>query len=131
MRPGLWTVVGSALVLLAAGCGSRLHDQRTVSVEPDTEKTLSIDPPSRDQKVRVRVAASGGPVNVYCYLQKDQSEAEKAVRLRHPSDAIRAKEEKTEQADLEFMVPAGSGAVVLLTSASGKTASAKVTIDGR
>jgi hypothetical protein len=132
MRPGLCKGAGGALVLLlAAGCGSRLHDERTVSVEPGVEKTLTIDAPSRDQKVSVKVSASGGPVDVYCYLVKDQAEAEKAIRRHKASDKILDKAEKAEQASLEFTVPANSGALILLQSASSKAASAKVTIDGR
>ena len=131
MRRLSWTAAGALLLGLALGCGSRLHDERTVTVEPGGDHFLSIDPPTRDQKVQVKVETSGGPVNVYCYLEADKKEAERAAALHKASDKILAKAEKTSGADLEFSVPAKSGAVVMLSSAFGKTVSAKVTMDGK
>jgi hypothetical protein len=132
MRSAPWRWAGCALaLLLAAGCGPRLHDERTIVVDAGVEKTLTLDPPTRDEKVHVQVNAAGTPVNVYCYLQKDQAAAEKAIHLHADSDKFLAKSVKSDTADLEFTIPAKETALIMLSSAARTAASAKVTIDAR
>ncbi|HEY8504778.1 MAG TPA: hypothetical protein VIL46_09365 [Gemmataceae bacterium] len=115
-------------LLLLAGCSPRLNDERTFALEPGEERTLTIDPIDRDQTVKVRVDSPGVPVNVYCFLEKDRGEVEKAVGAPRPSDKVLARKEKAEAAELEVAVPAGERAAILLTPASGKTANVAVKI---
>lgn len=132
MRLRMEGSIGCGLLLLAAGCsGSGLHDERTLLIAPGTDKMLSIDKTGRDQQVRVQVSSPGAPLSVYCFLEKDQAEAERAIRGRSATDKVLAKAEKGEQANLQFTVSANESAVVLLMAASANTASAKVTITGR
>jgi hypothetical protein len=123
--------VGTLFLVLVAGCGSGLHHETTMSVAPNELKRLLIDPISHEQKVRVQVSAPGTPVNVYCYLEKDKSDAERAAETGRPSDKILASAKNQEEAVVVFAVPANATGVVLLTRTSGKTATAKVKIDGQ
>jgi hypothetical protein len=118
---------GQTLISLV-GCGSRLNDERTLSLGPTEEKTLTIDAASKDQTITIQVNSTGSPVNVYCYLEKDEAEAEKAIQARQASDKILAKQEKTEGASLKATIPAKNKAVVMLTSATAKSATVKVKI---
>jgi hypothetical protein len=131
MMRHLLTIPSCSLALvLIVGCGSRLNQERTVSVEFGEERILEIDPPSGEQKVRVQVTASGTPVSVYCFLKKHQAEAEKAIRAAKASNVILDSAERSENASLEFTVPAKEGSVVLLKAASAKKANASVKITG-
>jgi hypothetical protein len=131
MRTAGCRLAGGALVLLvAAGCGSRLHYEKTVELAPGT-LPLVIDGPSRDQKVVVKASAPGTPLTVYCYLKKDENEAERAAFLNKASDKILAKSDKGEEAALECTVPAGQEFVVLLRNHTRNKVSVHVTIEGR
>jgi outer membrane lipopolysaccharide assembly protein LptE/RlpB len=119
------------LALMLAGCGSRLHDERNVTVPGGGEVSLKVDAPNRDQKVHVLLSEASAPVNVSCYLKRDEQEAKKAADRHRASDKILAKQEKCQEADLDFTVPAREAAVVLISAASGKSATAKILIEGR
>jgi hypothetical protein len=127
-----WQRLFAGLVLVglvAPGCARFSHEQ-TVEVGPAVEKTLTIDPPSSNQTLKVEFSSPGSPVNVYCYLQKDEAEAKKAIMARKKLDKVLGSKEKSEQDSFEVTIPAREEAVVLVTAA-GKKASVQVKLTGR
>lgn len=124
-------VMGCLLLLVVAGCGSKLDYETSLKLAPGEERTLTIDPTPKEQKVRVQVKSTGGAVTVDCFLEKDQQEVEKARRAGKKSEKALASEEKKEEAELQVTVPAQAKAVVLFTAASAKTVDVKVKISNR
>src|SRR3990167_3987488 len=98
-------VVGCLLVLVAAGCGSKLDIERTLEVTPNEAKMVIIEKINREQKVRVQVESEGGAVNVDCFLEKDQKEVEGARLSGKKSAKVLASEEKKEKVELVVTVP--------------------------
>ena len=113
---------------LAIGACNRvtLNDERTVEVPVGTFKMINLDAVKSDQRVKVDISSPGAAVSVYVGLEKDLDAIEQAVEAQKASDKILASSEKTEAATLEATIPAGNSAVIVLTSAAGKTASVKV-----
>jgi hypothetical protein len=130
MRRELWKPAACGLaLLLAAGC-ARLNVEQSLTVGAHAQKSLIIDASSREQNVQVHVTAAT-PVGVYCFLEKDQSDAERAVTLHVASPKILASAEKSTAADLEFTVPANNPTVVLVSNADDQSVTAQVKITGR
>lgn len=119
------------LLLVGAGCGTKLEYETAYKLGPGEERTHTIDPAPKEQKIRVLVDATGGSVNVDCFLEKDQQEVEKARRANKKSDKTLASEEKKEKTELQVTVPAQTKAVVLITPTAGKTVDVKVKITNR
>ena len=77
--------IGMALVLLAAGCQSRLSFDRTFRVEPGAVYTFEIDPPRYEQKMSISIETDA-PVRVDVYLKRDAEAVEKDLTLKQKSD---------------------------------------------
>jgi hypothetical protein len=89
-----------------------------------------VDPPRREQQVRVTVTSSGSPVTVYIVLNKDKEAAKQALLDgKNPVGALDGKA-KTQDATLEATIPANSGFAILLGGAS-KSSQVRVKVAGR
>lgn len=128
----LFQVMGCLFLLVIAGCGTKLDVEKTWELAPgDAPKMLIIEKIGREQKVRVQMKSEGGPVNVDCFLEKDQKEVEGARLSGKKSAKVLDSVEKKEEGELVVTVPANSEAVVMVSSASGKKASVKVKVTNR
>ncbi len=110
LRHAPWLV----LVLLA-GCQSRLNDERTYELTTGDIKTMSIPGPRYQQKVTVTVN-SDAPVDVYAYLDKDKDKVEKALDSAQKPEQLLASQERMQDGSLEFTLPAKEGGVVRIVA---------------
>lgn len=104
------------LLLLAAGCRSRLISESKLTVEPNGKQHRSIDPISRERTVNIAATAASGQFSIFVFLEKDKSDAEKAIDANKTSPTILAQEPKTAKANLSATIPANERAIVLLKS---------------
>ena len=121
--------MGRAVVLLmlfaAAGCQSRLNDQRTLKLDGGLDSFITLDPPRYDQAIAVTVSADV-PVDVYVFLDADREEAERQVAFGKKSPKFLADREKMQEGTLEAKVPAKQKAVVMVRSTRSGTATVKI-----
>jgi hypothetical protein len=99
-----------------AGCQMKpkLHDERSINLEPVVPDHVMIDAINVEQTVRVEFDAGGVPVNVYLVLGKDAKAAgnddEKAIA------AAKAKAENQASGFVSWKVPATEELWVYLRS---------------
>lgn len=123
--------VAFCVVLVATGCGSKLHDERMITLGIGEEKPLQLEPVRREQKIRVHFQSPGVPVTVSCFLEKDQPDVEKARLGGKVSDKVLGSQEKKEEAEFEATIPANQQAIVLISSAARQEAKVKIKITNR
>ncbi|HEX4592369.1 MAG TPA: hypothetical protein VH120_20735 [Gemmataceae bacterium] len=121
--------VSLAVVLLLAGCQSRLSFDRSVRVEPGAVNTFEIDPPRYDQKMGVTIETDS-PVTVWVYLKNDADAVEKDLTLKRQSDKVLATWTGDKSGTIECSVPAHQIAIVRL-EAEKKAANVTVKVAGR
>jgi hypothetical protein len=117
--------------LLLTGCASRLNDNRTVTIEPQSTHEVIYSAPKQDQKVTIEVSSQGVPVNAYLVLEKEKGAAKSALDANRAPEKPLAMKEKFQTGTLEATVPAGAEFVLLLTADSGKGAQVNVKATGR
>jgi hypothetical protein len=117
------------LVLLLAGCQSRLSADKSYRLDVGGNQSFEIDPPRYQQKVALTIETDA-PVAVYVYLKKDTEAVEKDLALNKKSDKTLGAWSGTGASTLEATVPAGASAVVLIESAA-KPANVKVHVQGK
>jgi hypothetical protein len=117
------------LLLALTGC-QRVNEERTLSVELNDVKAVTIEAPKREQRLAV-TATAAVPIDVYVVLEKDRSAVEEALQKGARPDKLLASQLKVEQASLEATVPAQNEYSVLVRSTSGKKADVKLKITGK
>jgi hypothetical protein len=88
----------------------------------------TVDPISKEQTIKVAATATSGQFNLFVYLEKDKTDAEKAIDANKTSPKILAREEKKEKAEVTATIPANERAVVCIMSGDGKKADVKLRI---
>ena len=124
MRKAILFVV---LVLLI-GCKAKLNSETVVQVGVGDLKATIIDPISKSQTINISARSLDGKFNLYCFLEKDQKEVEKAITQGKQSDKILASEPRTSVAQLQATIPANEAAVILLTCTDVAKAEVKLKI---
>jgi len=116
-------------LLMAVGCQQHLNEQRDIHVTPGTVKLVSIDGPSRQQKINVEVTSSA-PVDVYIVLSSGQEAEDKMLdgKRLDPSNVLASKDQ-VENATLDATVPAKNRFCVVVKNAK-KAADVKLKITG-
>ena len=124
-------VVPFLAVVLLAGC-SKIHEQRSFTLEPLAGNTLSISAPLSEQKVKVAVT-SDQPVNVWVLLEKDLPEGTKDDfdPDKRMKSGVLAKEKNTKDVTLNASVPAKEKYQIYVTNPGGKAASVTVKVDSQ
>ena len=108
--------LGLALVLVViAGCQSRLNVDAAYQLEPGVMKDTEIDAPRYDQKVVVTVN-SNEPVDVYVYLKKDRDTILAAVAKNPKQAPVLASKEAARNETLEVTLPAKETAVITVAT---------------
>lgn len=114
-----------ALVALA-GC-SKVHVERTFSVDSGSSHSLQISAPLSDQKLKV-VMTSDQPVNLYVILDKNLPKDKDEFDPESLKEGVLGKEKAKKDATLSVTVPAKEKYTVFVNGAS-KKANVTVKID--
>jgi len=117
------------LVLLLAGCQSRLNTDKSYRVDAASPQSFEIDPPRYEQKVALTIEADG-PVTVHIFLKKDAETVEKDLALKQKSDKPLASWSGEGTGTLEATVPAHEITIVRISTAA-KVANVKVHVVGK
>jgi len=91
-------------IFALAGC-SKIHEQRSFTVDPGGAHSLSITAPLSEQKVKVEVT-SDEPVNVWVVLEKDIPAGKDEFDPESLKSGLVAKEKDTKQATRTATIPA-------------------------
>jgi len=91
-------------VCVLAGC-SKIHDQRSFSVETGGSYSLQVSAPLSEQKVRIEMT-SDEPVNVWVVLDKDVPKGRDDFDPESLQSGVVAKEKATKQVTLLATIPA-------------------------
>ena len=118
-------------ILVLAGC-SKIHEQRSFTLESFAGNTLSISAPVSEQSIQV-VLTSDQPVNIWILLEKDVPSGSKDdfdpdTKMK---SGILAKEKNTKEVTLSATIPAKEKFQVFVNNPSSKTASVTVKIDSK
>ena len=116
---------GVLVLCLAAGCQSRLNDQRTIKLDAGLDSYITLDAPRYDQDLSLAVSADV-PIDVYVFLEADRDEAERQVLLGKKSPKILADREKIQEGTLEAKVPAKQKATIMVRCTKSGTAMFKI-----
>ena len=117
------------LILLLAGCQSRLDADKSFRVDSGSSQSFEIDPPRFEQKVALTIETDA-PVTVHVFLKKDAEAVEKDLTLKQKSDKTIANWSGDGKGSLEATIPAHDIAMVRIESAM-KPANVKVHVQGK
>jgi hypothetical protein len=121
----------SLALLVVAGC-QRLNLEKTVEVTPTEVKIITIDGPTKEQKVNVDFTTTDAEVNVYVCLDEDKKAVEEHVVNNRTIDEnkLLAKSLLKKSGTLEVTIPARKDFVVLVGS-TGKKSKVTVKVVGK
>lgn len=129
MRGILLLVAGLVAGLLSLSGCAKLNIEKTLEVQSlgDTVR-WPIDGIKSGQKITVSLTVTGGPVDAYLFLEKDEKAAEEAIfaKKEDKSLILAGKRDVSGEAQLEATLPA-AGPAVLFLSGKKATVKAKVT----
>lgn len=117
-----------AVALFAAGCQSKLHDERTLNLDVGSIRTILIDAPRYDQQVVVTMTANAD-VTIAAYLKKNQSAVEAQLERNSNPSAVLAFQENVRNTTLNLTVPGKEDWVVRVQS-DKSAATVKLSIKG-
>jgi hypothetical protein len=117
------------LVLLLAGCQSRLNADKSYRIDAGSSQSFEIDPPRYEQKIALTIETDA-PVTVHVFLKKDADAVEKDLTLKKKSDNTLAMWSGDGKGTLDATVPAHEIAVVRIEAAA-KPANVKAHVQGR
>jgi hypothetical protein len=125
--------IACCLLVVAAGCGRTKLDMSSTIDVPMEGKSYVVDAAKSQQIVKVTGTASGAPVSVYLYLEKNKDTAERDILANKlVSSVIPASVQKTEgEFTLEATVPANEKAVVQIYRATAKAAKVQIHITNK
>jgi hypothetical protein len=120
----------TALIVLVplAGC-SKIHEERSFTIETLGSHKLSITAPLSEQKVKVELT-SDEPVNVWVILEKDLPTGKDEFDPESLKSGVLAKEKGVKQATLTATIPAKEKYCVYVDGAT-KKANVKVKVDSQ
>jgi hypothetical protein len=115
-------------VVLVAGC-SKIHDQRSFTVDMNGSHNLQISAPLSQQTVKI-VLTSDEPVNIWVILEKNVPGGKDEFDPETIKDGILAKEKDTKEATLTATIP-GKEAYRIYVDGAKKKANVTVKIDSQ
>ena len=113
---------------LFVGC-SKIHEERSFTVEAGGSHSLQITAPLSEQKVKV-VMTSTEPVNVYVLLDKHVPEGKDDFDADALKEGVLAKEKAKKEATLTATIPAKEKYRVYVNGAA-KSANVTVKVDSQ
>jgi hypothetical protein len=111
-----------------AGC-SKIHEQRSFTVEPGGSHSLQITAPLSEQKLQI-VLTSDQPVNIWVVLEKNIPEGKDEFDPETLKEGVVAKEKAKTEATLTATIPAKEKFRVYIDGVK-KKASVTVKIDSQ
>jgi hypothetical protein len=115
-------------VVVLAGC-SKIHEQRSFTLDPQATNTLSVTAPISEQKVTVAVT-SDQPISVYVLLEKDEPKVDKGeLEPEKMKEGVLAKEVLTKSATLEVTIPAKQAFDIFIINRNNVKANVTVKVD--
>jgi hypothetical protein len=115
-------------VLALAGC-SKIHEQRSFTLDVGESQNLKISAPLSEQKVKVAVT-SDQPVGVWIVLEKAVPGGKDDVDPETLKDGVLAQEKATKDATLSATVP-GKEAYRIIVGGVTKKANVTIKIDSQ
>jgi uncharacterized protein YcfL len=124
-------LIPALALFLLVGC-SKIHEQRSFTLEPRGGNTLSISAPLSEQKVKVAVT-SDEPVDVWVLLEKDLPPGNKDyfdpdAKMK---SGILASEKKTRDATLQATIPGKEKYQIYVSNPGDKAANVTVKVDSQ
>jgi hypothetical protein len=115
-------------VVLVAGC-SKIHEQRSFTVDPNGSHSLQISAPLSQQTVKVALT-SDEPVSVWVILEKNVPAGKEDFDPETLQEGVLAKEKNAKEATLTATIPGKEAYRVYVTGAA-KKANVTVKIDSQ
>jgi hypothetical protein len=115
-------------VCALTGC-SKIHEQRSYSIEPGMTQYLKVTAPLSETKYKVALT-SDQPVSVWVVLEKNWPSGKEDVDPETLKEGVLGKEMQTKDATLAITVP-GKEAFRVVVGGAAKTASVTVKIDSQ
>ena len=125
MRPTLFAL---CLLVPLAGC-SKIHEQRSYSIEPGVTQHLKVTAPLSETTYKVAVT-SDQPVSVWVVLEKAVPGGKDDVEPEALKEGVLAKELNTKEVTLTVTVP-GKEAFRVVLGGTAKPAAVTVKIDSQ
>jgi len=121
-------LLGLLLIVVLAGCRSRVVRDERMNLEPGQPKKVTIDPNSKGLTVTVSATATTGQIDVYLFLEKDQADVEKEIGRKKVSPKVLDHKLNATQADLKADIPPNERSVVYVVAAEGQKAEVKLKV---
>ena len=112
-------------IFLAVVCGCsppKLNVEKTITDVDFDGTEITIPAIKNEQKVNVSVAASGGKIDVFVFLEANKKDAEKEIMQKKIGAKVLAHQQVVESATLTATIPAGQNAIVKIAASSVKKA---------
>jgi hypothetical protein len=115
-------------IILVAGC-SKIHEQRSFTVDPGGSHSLQISAPLSQQTVKVALT-SDEPVNIWVILEKNVPTGKDEFDPETIKEGVLAKEKNVKEATLTATIP-GKEAYRVYIDGVKKKANVTVKIDSQ
>ncbi|MBO0697381.1 MAG: hypothetical protein J2P46_03215 [Zavarzinella sp.] len=115
-------------VCALAGC-SKIHEQRSYSIEPGASQTLKITAPLSETRYKVAMT-SDQPISIWVLLEKAVPGGKDEIEPETLKEGVLGKELNTKDATLTVVVP-GKEAFRIQLAGANKTANVTVKIDSQ
>ena len=110
------------LVLLTGCPKSKIHQERTFTMESGDSNELQIDAPTGSQKIEVKVTSSECPIDAYVLLEEALAGKTGEIDVtKLPETAILDKIKNTKEATLKATIPSKKAYRIYLNNATRTT----------
>jgi len=112
-----------ALTVIATGfgCTPKLDHRTTFAVDQSGGKQTILDPIRSAQKIKVDIQATGGPIDVFVYLEKNKEAAQKESFAKGGPNLLVDKR-KIDAAQFEVAIPAAETTIIDVQASTPKKA---------
>jgi hypothetical protein len=118
----------SLIFILIGGCAPKLNLEKKSFDLDINGTTFELQAVKSEQKINVVASATGGPIDVYVFLAKNKSAAERDIMAKRLGGLI-ASEEGKESVTLQATIPANEEALVMVKASTLKKTTASVKIN--
>jgi hypothetical protein len=100
-----------AALACAIGCTPRLDLNETIPIAPGSAQQRILPAVRQAQKIKIDVQATGSPVDVFVYLEKNKDAAQKEIYANGGPNLLAAKK-KIDSAQFEVSIPPAESTVI-------------------
>lgn len=116
--------------VLAVGCQSRLHYDKSIALKHGDIIRLTVDGPRREQRAVVDFKSASSPIDVYVCLKSQEDAVAAIAESGRPATAALGQAHHVQNGSIDVTIPAGQAFVVVLTG-STKDTTVDVKITGK